>query len=132
MGLGFDDGRTIRRRGMKTFRASLDAFSQFVEPLRFGKDHIRKCLVGRELLKISAAKTLDELAIISAADEGTATDDGQFPFVSELNRLRETMKSRVTLVFDRAVSLRRFRVRPPAVWIAKLYVFGRVLKRVAN
>src|ERR1044072_9091458 len=86
---------------MKTIGGSLDAFGEFIETLRFRKDHVRERLIRRDTLQIAGTKTFDQLPVISAPGKRTATDNRELFAACQFDWFREAIQTSMALIFAR-------------------------------
>jgi ribosomal protein L19E len=80
-------------------------------------------------LQVTRAKAFHQTLIVRTSDEGASADHGKLSLgAANLDRLGETLKPGVTLVFDSAPGFCGPRVGRAAVWIAEVRVLRRSLK----
>src|SRR5690349_24468938 len=108
---------------MKPLRGPFDTFSKLIEPLRFGKNHVRKRLVCRQTLQLATAKAFHQLPVINTLRKSAAANDRELSLTAaDLDRLRKAAQPRMAFIFDSATGLDRFRVCDAAVRVAEFHI----------
>src|SRR6185369_15520177 len=78
------------------------------------------------------AKTIDQLPVIRALRESTATNHRELSFAAKLDRFCKAAQPRMTFIFNCSTGLCSFRVRDAAVRVAEFHMVRRSLKCLAD
>ena len=88
--------------------------------MRLGKKNICEHLLRSNVLQITGAKALHQLLLIETFYESASTNHREISFAADLNGLRKTRESCVTLVFNDRARLDRTSMGRATIGIAKL------------
>ncbi len=122
----------VRRRWTHTLHSALYAFGQLTHALWPREQNVRKDSLRGYALQITCAHSFHQLLVIQTLYKSASANHREFSFTAQLDRLRKTRKSCVTLVFDSPARFDCSGVGRAAIRITERRMLRGILKGVAN